>query len=137
MASERSDIGTMSTAQLVGAIVDDTRNLVEKEIEAARLEFTEELGRLKRATMLVAVAVGAGVATTVGLTFMFVALLTTYTALSSWVAFAIAAAAFALVGVTAILLAKRDPQQIDLVPEKTLRAAQRDASWLQRRITES
>jgi hypothetical protein len=124
----------MSTTDLVKELVTDTRELLGKEIEAAKIEVREELAHAKTAVLKAAVALGMLLLAAISFTFALAELLARYTPIPMWGSFAIIAA---VIGGGAFLFgrsAQRDTRDVDLVPERTARELRHDARFIQRAV---
>lgn len=122
-----------SLSRLVGSLVDDTRELVRKEIELARAELADELRKARQAG--IAVGVGGAVAA-VGallLVIMVVQLLITFVGMAPWMAYMLVGGALTIVGVMALLAGLRRAQTIDPVPRETIDSVRKDVAWLKER----
>ena len=132
--NERDAINSMTTGQLLRDIADDTRVLIQKEVEAARIEIREEVVHVKRALILGGFALAGALVATIALMFAFAHLLRIYTPLTEWSAFAVVALVFAALALIAALVATREGREVHIVPRRTLHEARRDAKLIQRDV---
>ena len=118
-----------SAGELLGGVITDAKDLVVAHGERIKLEIRDELRGLKTTIKLVGIAVAA-VAVAAILAGQAVALgLASATGLPAWVAYAIVAVVATVAG--DVVLSRRPPtEQIDLVPESSLRDAKRDAKMV-------
>lgn len=122
-----------SLAELVGALVDDARLLLRKEIELARAEISGELRKARQAG--IALGVG-GAVTAMGallLVIMFVQMLITFAGMAPWIAYMMVGGVLAIVGMMALIAGARRAQSIDPVPRETLDSVRKDVEWLRER----
>jgi hypothetical protein len=116
-----------STLQLIASIADDTKHLVSKEIELARMEIVEALvARAKGAAAFAAAGVLAlmmfifgGLAGAAALDLV----------LPAWASRLIIAAAFAVLAVGAVLVAVVKMKSPGIVPEETKRTLKEGEEW--------
>src|SRR5690349_2307573 len=107
-----------SATDLLGGLITDAKDLVVAHGERMKLEVRDELGGLKDWIKLVGIAVAA---VAVGLAAA--------TGMPVWAGYAIVAVVAAVAGYIAF---KRRPptHEIDLVPERSIRDAKRDAKMV-------
>jgi hypothetical protein len=117
------------TSSVLGGLITDAKDLVVAHGERMKLEVRDELGGLKDWIKLVGIAVAA-VAVAGILAGHAIALgVAAATGLPVWAGYAIVAVIATTAG---YLVFKRRPPShaIDLVPERSLRAAKRDAEMV-------
>lgn len=126
-AMETADNNRTSTPKLVRSIADDTRTLVQKEIELARHEIVEAvLARVKGGVALIAASVmmlfvlvfaGSSVAHALD------------ESMSGWAARLIVAAGFLVLAVGAAVFGKMRMSTPAIAPEETKRTVKEDIEW--------
>ena len=118
-----------SATDLLGGLITDAKDLVVAHGERMKLEVRDELGSLKDWIKLVGIAVAAVAVAGILAGHAIALAVTAATGLPVWAGYSIVAVVAVLAG---YLVFKRRPasHEIDLLPEKSLRAAKRDASML-------
>ena len=115
------------TTDLVRNIAEDAGTLIRKEVELARQELEEVLGRWFQAVAAVALAALLATSTIVLLGFAAVAALDE--AMPKWAAsLVVAAMALVLSGVAALFAQKRI-SRAPVVPPETTRTVKEDIEW--------
>ena len=116
-----------STIQILMSIADDTRHLLQKEIELARHEIVEAL--LAKAKAAVALA-AAGI---IGLMVLVFAGLTAAAALDNvlppWGSRLVVTGGFALLAIVAVLFGLARLRKPGLMPEETKRTLKEGEEW--------
>ena len=116
-----------STIQILMSIADDTRHLLQKEIELARHEIVEAL--LAKAKAAVALA-AAGI---IGLMVLVFAGLTAAAALDNvlppWGSRLVVTGGFALLAIVAVLFGLARLRKPGLMPEQTKRTLKEGEEW--------
>lgn len=121
-----------ATAEVLRSLADNSQSLVRKELELARLEVTEIL--VARAIALGAALVGA----IVSLFILGFAGVTGAKALElvlpAWAAWLIITGVYALITVTALLVAMRKATRPPNVPERTRAELGQTVAWLKGQV---
>jgi len=116
-----------STMELLLSIADETKHLLIKEIELARIEVVEAL--MARAMAVAAFAVAGFL----GVMVLIFGALAAATALDSelppWGSRLVVAAVFAILAVAAVLFALARMRRPKLVPEETRRTLKEGEEW--------
>ncbi|HVL89282.1 MAG TPA: YhjD/YihY/BrkB family envelope integrity protein [Actinomycetota bacterium] len=126
-AMETANNNRTSTPQLVRSIADDTRTLVQKEIELARHEIVEAvLARIKGGVAFI----GAGIMMLFVLVFAGSSIAHALEGrMSAWAARLIVAAGFLVLAVGAALFGKMRMSKPAIAPEETKRTVKEDIEW--------
>ena len=117
-----------SLGELIGTMTEDVSTLVRKEVELAKAEISEEMGKARTAAIGFAGAAIAGLYA--GFAFVLAIGWLLAEATEPWVGFLVVAV---VLGIVAALLAKRAQQEvqgIDLAPEQTIETMKENAQWL-------
>lgn len=127
-----ADRDPRSTVQVVQDATQNAQLLLRKELELAKLELQEALAKQAMAAGLaVAGAVfGLFVLGFVGVT-VAVAL---QEALQPWAAWLIVTAGYLLVGIVALLIAKRVAASANLTPERTKNSIEENVAWAKQQL---
>lgn len=118
-----------STSDLAGAVTQDLGELVGMHIDLAKTELKEELHQSVRTARLFGVGAFAAYMAVVVLSFALAALLAEW--LDPWAGLAIVAGTWALLAGALLVAGRRQLQQIDAVPPKTVEAVKGDVAWAQ------
>jgi hypothetical protein len=121
--------------QLVRGIFHDVRTLSTKEFTAAKLEAKQEIGKIAKAS--VSLAIGAFVLAigVVFLSLMIVFLLDQYTILPLWGSLGAVGLTYSIIGGIIILIGKSRAAGAKPIPEKTLRSTKEDVRYIRERAT--
>lgn len=113
-------------AGLISGVVADAQELVRKEINLAKAEVKQELGKAREGAISLGIGVGVAAVGGLLLILMLVHLLNEVAGLSLWVSYLIVGALFTIVGVFLLLRGKNRIQQIDPMPRQTIASVQKD-----------
>jgi hypothetical protein len=119
-----------STPALIRSFLMDARDLISKELEAAKLEFRTEAAQLKRAAIALATA---GTVLLVGVLLLGLSLaygLASIDALPQWAGFLIAGGSFVLAGGALVLFGRQQVKESHLPPTQTVRELAEDLEWI-------
>jgi hypothetical protein len=119
-----------STPALIRSFLLDTRDLISKQLEAAKLEFRTEADQLKKAAFALATA---GTVMLVGVLLLGMSLaygLAAIDALPQWAGFLIAGGGFVIVAGALFLLGRRQVKEVHLPPTQTARELAEDLEWI-------
>ena len=127
LTEHRNGAPERSTLELLLSIADETKHLLTKEVELARIEIVEALLARVKAVAGLAVA---------GFFGIFVAIFGALAAASAldnvlrpWASRLVVAVAFALMAGAAALFAKKRLRKPSLVPEETKRTLKEGEEW--------
>jgi uncharacterized membrane protein YqjE len=123
-----ADPSEQSLGQLMGEVVSDVGTLVRQEIELAKVETKEELGK---AGKVAGTFGGAAMAAYMALLFLSLALawLLSQT-INRALSFAIVGLLYAVIGGALALRGHQQTQSINPLPEKTIETLKEDAQWV-------
>lgn len=124
-----------SIGDLIRGILDDVRRLVREEIALARIEVTEQVGRLRAAGMAFALA---AIAAAFAATFLLVALALGVADLFAWPSWAgfLAVAALLFAGALAGAAAGRaQVRAFRPIPEETVSTIKENSEWIAKRLS--
>ena len=128
---ERQD----SIGSLIRGILGDLRQLVLDEIALARVEITEQAGRVK----LAAASLGAAAVSLVfGATFLLVAAAVGIADLFDWpvwAGFLIVALLLNAAGMVMLSVGRRRLGTVRAVPEQTVQTLKENSEWIARRMS--
>jgi hypothetical protein len=119
-----------STPALIRSFLLDARDLVSKELEAAKLEFRTEADQLKNAAIALATA---GAVLLVGMLLLGMSLaygLAATDALPQWAGFLIAGGGFVVVAGALFLVGRQQAKEVHLPPTQTARELAEDLEWI-------
>lgn len=130
-ATDRPDVENVSVGELVREVAGDLSNLMRKELELAKAEVKEEVGKGAK---------GAGMLGGAGLAGYFVALflsLALMWALASviptgWAALVVAVL-WAIVGAVLFVAGRKKLREVNPKPEQTLETLKEDVQWARTR----
>jgi len=130
-----ADGTSQSASSLLGGIIGDVQTLVRNEIALARQEASEELHKVKTASIALA---SAGAVLALGGLLLLLALAKGVSALANWpewAGYATVGGVFALIG--AILLASglKKIKRVHPIPEKTAETMKENVEWLKERTS--
>lgn len=121
-----------SLGDTVTGVIQDLQDIVRGEVELAKTEIKEEVGKLgKGAGMIGAAAFLALVG------FIFVMLGVTYLinkSLEMWIAAGIVGIVLLIIGAIIGMAGKNQMQQASLKPEKTIESVKEDKEWASHQI---
>jgi Putative Actinobacterial Holin-X, holin superfamily III len=119
-----------SVAVLLGGIVNDVKALLVQELALAKLEVQDTLGKAK--TAAVALGIGMGVVAIGGvlLVLMLVQVLAAYTKLPLWGRYGVVGGVLVVLGGVLLAMGKRQAEEIDVVPQRTLETIKENVQWL-------
>lgn len=124
-----------SLGSLIGDLAHKTTTLLRREVELAKAEMSEKIERLQ--TAVASMAAGAAVLYAGFLVFLFFVVAALDAVLdrwieTNWLAPLIVSVIVLAVGYTMLKAGQKKMKEDTLVPERTLRSLQRDASFMQR-----
>jgi len=124
-----------SVAALLGGIVNDVKDLLVQELALTTLEVHDTLRRAKSAA--IALGLGIGVVAIGGmlLMLMLVQVLAAYTAIPLWGCYGIVGGALVVLGGVLLAMGKRQAEEIDVVPQRTLETMKENVQWLTEQTT--
>lgn len=134
---ESIPLSEQSTATLIRSVVTDARELLGKELQAARLEVKAEAKKLKEAVIA---TVTAGTVLLVGAMLSAMALAQGLAAtglLSQWAGFAAVGSGLVVLGVGLLRHARRKIEQHGLFPAQTAEEMDRDRNELEKQVSDS
>jgi hypothetical protein len=130
----KTDVGQLTTPELIKSLVTDSRELLSKEVEAARIEVREDIAHAK-AALAKGIAAGAmALCAAVALIFALALAIARYTTVPYWAALG---GLGVVVGLGAIVFARsaqRDTREVTLLPERTVKELRGDARFIQRAV---
>jgi uncharacterized membrane protein YqjE len=129
----RFDQHEQSLGSMIGDLVGDLQDLVRGEVALAKQEVKEEA---KAAGVGAGLMVGAGVLALVALIFIGLAL--TYGLalfIPTWAAALIVAIVYLIGGYVLFNKGKKQLQQVNPVPQRTLESLKEDGEWLKQQIS--
>jgi uncharacterized membrane protein YqjE len=116
-------------------IVEDVRDLLKSEVQLAKAEAGENMGRMMKAAMWGGVAALAAL-----LTLFWVAFTATYVLniwLELWASALIVTGALALITALGALMARAAIKQFSAVPRRTVNSLKEDVAWAKRQLRSS
>ena len=124
-----------SVAALLGGIANDVKDLLVQELALTTLEVHDTLRRAKSAA--IALGLGIGVVAIGGmlLMLMLVQVLAAYTAIPLWGCYGIVGGALIVLGGVLLAMGKRQAEEIDVVPQRTLDTMKENVQWLTEQTT--
>lgn len=118
--------------ELVAKLSHDGSLLIQQEIALAKVELGEKARKLK--TDVAAMVTGGMVLYTGLLALTAAAVLILAEAMPAWVAALIVGAAVTSVGTLLVLRGKKNLENFDVVPQKTLTSVQRDVDMMKEAV---
>jgi uncharacterized membrane protein YqjE len=117
-----------SLGELFGRMTNDFSTLVRKEMELAKVEMKEEVGRAGKAGSAFGGAAAAGLMALILLSFAVAWGLAEI--MPEGFAFLIVGAVYAVVAAVLFSAGRKKLQQVNPVPEQTVETLKEDAQWL-------
>lgn len=125
--------GERSIGELMGDLARESSDLIQKEIELARLETTEKIGELK--TGVASVAVGGAIVFAGLLILLQAAALALDLVLHRpWLSFAAVGGATLVIGLVALLAGRKRVGADTLTPERTVASLRKDQRTVARHV---
>lgn len=124
-----------TVAPLLSGIVQDAEKLVRKEVELAKTEMQQEVGKAKESALYLAIA-GATLALSVNMLAVGVALLLTRIApaVPLWGSFFIVSFCVAGLGVYLLKWGQVRAKSVDPVPRETIDTLKENKEWMQKSL---
>ena len=124
-----------SVAALLGGIANDVKDLLMQELVLTKLEVQNNLRKAK--TAAIALGLGIGVVASGGmlLMLMLVQVLAAYTAIPLWGCYGIVGGVLVVLGGSLLAAGKRQAEEIDVVPQRTLETMKENVQWLTEQTT--
>ena len=124
-----------SLAALLGGITNDVKDLLMQELVLTKLEVQNNLRKAK--TAAIALGLGIGVVASGGmlLMLMLVQVLAAYTAIPLWGCYGIVGGVLVVLGGSLLAAGKRQAEEIDVVPQRTLETMKENVQWLTEQTT--
>jgi putative superfamily III holin-X len=124
-----------SVAALLGSITNDVKDLLMQELVLTKLEVQNNLRKAK--TAAIALGLGIGVVASGGmlLMLMLVQVLAAYTAIPLWGCYGIVGGVLVVLGGSLLAAGKRQAEEIDVVPQRTLETMKENVQWLTEQTT--
>ncbi|HJU03613.1 MAG TPA: phage holin family protein [Nitrospiraceae bacterium] len=119
-----------SFAALVEGLIQDIKHLIAQEIQLAKHEVQQELGKARTAAISIGAGLGAAILGGLLLIFMLVHLLHALTGLPLWACYGIVGGVCVAAGVFLILKGKNTAADIHVVPPKTVQTIKENATWI-------
>jgi len=121
-----------SLGQLLGDLTGDMSQLFRKEVDLARIEVRQEVGRAGKAAVPGAGAAGAALMAVIMLSFALAWGLAEL--MAPGLAFLIVGVLYGIVAAVLFPMAKKQLQQISPVPEQTVETLKEDVQWAKNQI---
>lgn len=124
--------GEESLGTLVTGIVEDLQNIVRGEVQLAKTELKEDVGKLGRGAGMLA---GGALVGLVG--FIFLMLAVTYLlnkSLEMWISAGIVGIVLAVIAVVLAMVGKSQLSAASLKPDQTIASVKEDQEWANRQI---
>ena len=124
-----------SVAALLGGIVNDVKDLLVQELALTKLEVQDTLRKAK--TAAIALGLGIGVVAIGGmlLMLMLVQVLAAYTEIPLRGCYGIVGGVLVVLGGSLLAMGKRQAEEIDVVPQRTLETMKENVQWLTEQTT--
>lgn len=127
----RADTGE-SLGDTVNGIIQDVQNIVRGEVQLAKTEIKEDAGKMGKALGMIGAAAFLAL---VG--FIFLMLGVTYLlnkSLEMWIAAGIVGLALLIIGAIIGMTGKKQMQEANMVPDKTIESLKEDKEWASHQI---
>jgi uncharacterized membrane protein YqjE len=119
-----------SVAALLGGIVNDVKDLLVQELALITLELHNTLHRAKSAAMALGLGIGVAAIGTMLLMLMLVQVLEAYTKIPLWGCYGIVGSVLVVLGGVLLAIGKRQAEEIDVVPQRTVGTMKENVQWL-------
>jgi uncharacterized membrane protein YqjE len=131
--TEQARLGDASTRELVSRLLADVREIVDGEVQLAKLELTEKRSRLQEAGGLM--AAGAVVAIFAIGVFVAAAVLALSLAVPAWAASLIVGVLLVTVALVLFFRGRAKMRSVGtLAPTEAIEATREDMAWMRREI---
>ncbi|HWP59429.1 MAG TPA: phage holin family protein [Candidatus Acidoferrales bacterium] len=123
-----------SIASLIGGIVVDAKNLFVQELLVAKEDVRHDIMATKTAVVALGVSIGI---LAIGVTMILVALVhLLYEAMAwpLWQCYALVGLLVTLLGIAALIFARKKAAEVNFVPERTVEAVKEDAGWIRTHV---
>jgi hypothetical protein len=119
-----------SVVALLGGIANDVKDLLMHELVLTKLEVQDKLRKAK--TAAIALGLGIGVLAIGGmlLMLMLVQVLEAYTKIPLWGCYGIVGSVLVVLGGVLLAIGKRQAEEIDVVPQRTVGTMKENVQWL-------
>lgn len=127
-----TDRDPRSTVQIVQDVTENAQLLLRKELELAKLELRETLGKQAMAAGL---AIGGAVFGLFVLGFVGVTVAVALQEVTRpWVAWGLVTVGYLVIGLVALLVAKRTAGSVSLTPERTKHSIEENVEWAKQQL---
>lgn len=131
--SGRSADTSNTLGDTVTGIIEDVQNIVRGEVQLAKTEIREDVGKLGKALGMIGAAAFLAL---VG--FIFLMLGVTYLlnkSLEMWISAGIVGLALLIIGAIIGVIGKNQMQDANMVPDKTIDSLKEDKEWASHQIS--
>ena len=131
--SGRSADTSNTLGDTVTGIIEDVQNIVRGEVQLAKTEIKEDVGKLGKALGMIGAAAFLAL---VG--FIFLMLGVTYLlnkSLEMWISAGIVGLALLIIGAIIGVIGKNQMQDANMVPDKTIDSLKEDKEWASHQIS--
>jgi hypothetical protein len=121
-------------ARLIGDLVQDLRTLLEQQAQLLRHEIEAEVGKLKKATLSLALGGSLLILGGLFLIIMVVHLVQAVTGLPLWASYGIVGVSLGVVGFILLKSAMKVTETVHALPVQTIQTMKEDARWIKQQL---
>ena len=130
MADAYQEIPKQTLISLVRGLISDAKQLVLGELELAKHEIREEIGKTKSVAMSMSLGIALATIGILLLILMLVHMLNTLADIPLWVCYGSVGILLAAVGGGLLVTAKKKAGEISLKPKQTVETIKENVRWI-------
>jgi hypothetical protein len=119
-----------SISDLLSGLVADAQQLVRREIDLAKREVSNEVGKVKQGAVLLGAGIGAATIGGILLGHMLAHLLQDVFGIALWISYLAVGGLLALGGFLLVRQGAAQMSKVDPVPRETIDSVRKDVEWI-------